>query len=250
MKIYSFNVNGIRSVMQKGFLEWIKEEQPDIVCVQEIKIDSSLLSDEITKINGYYSYFNPAKKKGYAGTAIYTKIEPKKIEYGIGHERFDNEGRSIKLTFDSFILYNFYIPNGSRDKRDIPYKLEVYDELINLFKKEKDNNIILTGDFNIAHEEIDVFHAKNNRNNTMFTPEERKQIDRIIGLGYVDSFRDKYPEKQSFSWWPYYRNLREKDIGWRIDYFFISKNFYPKIKDAFIRKDIMGSDHCPVGIEL
>ncbi len=248
MKIYSFNVNGIRSAVSKGFLKWLTKEQPDIVCLQEIKADSKELAQEIIKVPGYFSYFNSAQRKGYAGTAIYTKIKPKDVECKIGYQRFDNEGRMIKMVFDEFTLYNFYIPNGSRDKRDIPYKLDVYQKLFSIFAKKK--KTILTGDFNIAHKEIDVFNAKTNKNNTMFTPEERKQIDDLLSLGYVDSFREQNPEKKSYTWWPYMANLRERDIGWRIDYFFVSKDLFPKIKSSFIRKDIPGSDHCPVGIEM
>ena len=250
MKIYSFNVNGIRSVFDKGFLDWLEKEKPEIVCLQEIKADVNELDQTFTKIDGYYSYFNSAQKKGYAGTAVYTRIEPKEVESKIGLERFDDEGRSLKLVFDEFTLYNFYIPHGGRFKENMPYKLEVYEKLLSIFESEKDGNTILAGDFNIAHNDIDVFHAKQNYNNTMFTPEERNRLDRIIDLGYTDSFRDKNPEKQEFSWWPYRGDLRERNIGWRIDYLFPSKKIYPKVIDAFTRKDIPGSDHGPVGLEL
>lgn len=250
MKIYSFNVNGIRSATEKGFLDWLKKEKPEIVCLQEIKANSDQLEDKIKKVNGYYTYFNSAKRKGYAGTAVYTRIKPEKVDFSIKYERFDNEGRSIILTFNEFVLYNFYIPNGARDKRDIPYKIDVYKKLLKIFNDVKDKNVILVGDFNVAHNEMDVYNAKQNIQNTMFTPEERKQLDAIINSGYIDTFREKNPEKQSYSWWPYMANLRERDIGWRIDYVFVSKKLYPKIQDAFIRKDILGSDHCPVGIEM
>ena len=250
MKIYSFNVNGIRSVFSKGFLDWIETEKPDIVCLQEIKADESVLDDTFRKIDGYYSYFNSAEKKGYSGVGVYTRIKPIEVEDKMGIERFDMEGRSLKLVFDEFVLYNFYIPNGGRDKENFSYKFDAYKKLLKVFKSIKDEKVIMVGDFNIAHTELDVFHSKQNVNNTMFTTEEREQIGKIIDLGYVDTFREKYPKKEEYSWWSYMRNARERDIGWRIDYVFVTKKLYPKVKDSFTRKDILGSDHCPVGIEI
>lgn len=249
MKIYSFNVNGIRSIVSKGFLDWIEKEQPDIVCLQEIKADEKAL-EPYGEIDGYYAFFNSAKKKGYAGVGVYTRVKPMKVEHVIGIDRFDNEGRSLKLTFDEFTLYNFYMPQGGRLKENLPYKLDTYRDLLKIFKRYKDQETILVGDFNIAHTERDVCNAKSNENSTMFTPQEREQIDQIIDLGYVDTFRDKYPKKQSYSWWSYWGNTRARDIGWRIDYIFVTEKLRKKIIDAFIRKDIEGSDHCPVGIEI
>ena len=156
----------------------------------------------------------------------------------------------MKLMFDEFTLYNFYIPHGGRFKENLPYKMDVYKKLLPIFGSIKNERVILTGDFNIAHEEIDVFNAENNKNNTMFTPKERKCLDMIINLGYIDSFRDQNPETRAFSWWPYRNNLRERDIGWRIDYIFPSQKIYPKLQSSFTRKDILGSDHCPVGVEI
>lgn len=250
MKIYSWNVNGIRSIFDKGFLEWIQNEQPDIVCLQEIKADSNDLDITFTQIDGYHAYFNSAKKKGYAGVAVYTKYKPQSVETQIGFERFDSEGRMLKLVFDTFTLFNFYIPNGSRDKRDMPYKLDVYQTLLSMFDDIKEESVILAGDFNIAHNEIDVYHAKANKNNTMFTSEERKQLDAITGLGYIDTFRSLYPDQQAFSWWPYMGDLRERDIGWRIDYIYVSKKLSPNILDACTKREVEGSDHGPIGLEL
>jgi len=251
MKIISWNVNGIRSVFKTTFREWLKANNPNIVCLQEIKADYAELNEEFSQIDGYYLYSNSSSlRKGHAGVAVYTKIKPLNVETKLGIERFDEEGRCLKLTFKDFILFNFYIPNGARDKHDIPYKLEVYKQLLPIFQSFADKPVILTGDFNIAHTELDVYHWKNNQNNTMFTPEERRQITNLIDLGYVDTFRYKYPEKKSYTWWPYMSDLRERDIGWRIDYFFITKPLLPLLQDAFMQRESLGSDHGPLGILL
>jgi exodeoxyribonuclease-3 len=251
MKIISWNVNGIRSVFKTTFLNYLKECDPDIICLQEIKADYNELSDEFSHIDGYYAYLNSSSlKKGHSGVAIYTKAKPVSVETRLGIERFDDEGRCLKLTFNDFILFNFYIPNGARDKHDIPYKLEVYKQLFPIFKTLTDKNVILTGDFNIAHEEIDVCNAKYNQDNTMFTPVEREQIAKLISLGYADTFRYLHPEKKAYTWWPYMNDLRERDIGWRIDYFFVTASLKPLIKEAFTQREVLGSDHGPLGLVL
>lgn len=251
MKIVSWNVNGIRSVFRTTFLSYLKECDPDIICLQEIKADSNELTDEFLKIDGYYAYFNSSRiKKGHSGVAIYTKIKPVTVETLLGISRFDDEGRCLKLTFDDFILFNFYIPNGARDKRDIPYKLEVYRQLLPIFRSVADKDVILAGDFNIAHAEIDVFYAKQNHNNTMFTLEEREQLTNLLNLGYTDAFRYTYPMKKAYTWWPYMRDLRERDIGWRIDYFYVTESLRPLVVDAFVQREVLGSDHGPLGLIL
>ncbi len=251
MKIISWNVNGIRSVFRTTFINYLKECDPDIICLQEIKADSKELSEEFSQIDGYYAYFNSSSlKKGHSGVAVYTKIKPTSVETKLDIKRFDDEGRCLKLTFDDFILFNFYIPNGGREKHDIPYKLEVYKQLFPIFQSIVSKPVILTGDFNIAHSEIDVYHAKHNYGNTMFTPEEREQLTKLLNFGYTDTFRYKYPEKKAYSWWGYVDNLRERDIGWRIDYFFVTESLKPLIRDAFIQREILGSDHGPIGLIL
>lgn len=251
MKISSWNVNGIRSALKTTFLDWVRSSNSDIICLQEIKADASELPEELTAIEGYHSYFNSASsKKGYSGVAIYTKIKPLSVETKLGIPRFDDEGRCLKLTFKDFTLFNFYIPNGGRMKENMAYKFDVYKNLFQLLKLYVDQETILVGDFNIAHQEIDLFYPKQNKNNTMFTPEERKQLDTLISLGYVDSFRKLYPEKKSYTWWPYMRDLREKDIGWRIDYIFVSKSLENKLQDAFSEREVLGSDHGPFSVIL
>ena len=250
MEILSWNVNGIRAVYKKGFLNWLNRSQADIVCLQEIKAQAEQLESKLSKPNDYFSFFNSAKKMGYSGTAVYTKIKPEKIEYSSGFKRFDQEGRIIKLKYPDFFLINLYFPQGGRKKENLPYKLKIYDYLLKYFEKIKNQKVILIGDFNIAHQKIDLARPKDNKNNTMFTLEERKKIDRIINLGFLDSFRKLNKQAGNYTWWPYYLNARQRNIGWRIDYAFVSKPLVPKLKKAFILPEIKGSDHCPIGINV
>lgn len=248
MKIVSWNVNGLRSVFKKDFLGWLKANQPDIVCLQEIKADSQGLPAEYTQIKGYRAYFNSATKKGYAGVAVYTQEKPLSVETKLGLKRFDQEGRFLKLVFKNFILINFYIPHGGRAKENLKYKLEAYAKILKLVKPLAKKKTILIGDFNIAHTELDLERPKNNKDNIMFTPEERKQLDALIGLGYADTFRLRYPDKKAYTWWPYWGGLRARDVGWRIDYAFVSRPLVKKVEGAFMQKEVGGSDHCPYGV--
>lgn len=250
MKIVSWNVNGIRAVYKKGFLEWLEKTNADIVCLQEIKIQTESLPSDLASPKNYYSFFNFADKKGYSGVAVYVRKKPLSIEKKLGIGRFDIEGRILKLEFPNFLLINIYLPHGGRQKENLDYKLEVYKYLLNYLKKIKNKNIILIGDFNIAHQEIDLARPKSNKDNIMFTPAERKQIDRIIGLGFIDTFRKFYKDNGHYTWWPYGFNARQRNLGWRIDYAFTSKNLTPKLKNAFILNKVPGSDHCPIGIEI
>lgn len=250
MKIVTWNVNGIRSVFKSAFLGWLKNEGPDIVCLQEIKADWNELPHEFTHIDGYYSYFNSAQKKGYSGVAVYTKVEPLAVDTTMGIKRFDDEGRCLKLTFKDFVLFNFYIPHGGRMKENLDYKLDVYKKLLTMLKGLHDKDVILAGDFNIAHTHLDLFNAKQNENNTMFTLQERRQLDGLVSLGFVDTFRIKYPDKAAYTWWPYALDARGRDVGWRIDYIFVTKGLEGAIEDAFMCKDANGSDHCPFSLIL
>lgn len=250
MKILSWNVNGLRSVYQKGFLDWFNKSQPGILCLQETKLQENQIPEEIKNLSGYFPFYNSAVKKGYSGVAVFSKIKPEKIIFQLGHSRFDREGRFLQLEFPNFKLINLYLPHGGRGKENLVYKLEVYDHLLRYLGKLKNQKIVLAGDFNIAHEEIDLARPKDNKNNIMFTPEERKQIDRIINLGFIDTFRKFHQEGENYSWWPYFLNARERNLGWRIDYTFVSTPFSSKSKDAFILPEVKGSDHCPTGIEI
>ncbi len=250
MKIISWNVNGLRAVYKRDFLGWFEKTNADIICLQEIKIQKEKLPPDLLTPNGYCSYFNFAEKRGYSGVACYTRKEPVKIEYKLGIERFDKEGRFLRLDYKDFVLLNFYLPHGGRQKENIAYKLEVYIKLIEYLKGLKDKNVVLIGDFNIAHEEIDLARPKQNQKNIMFTLEERKQIDKIIDLGFVDTFREFHKDGSYYTWWPYMANARERNLGWRIDYAFVSKSMSSKLKKGYILKDILGSDHCPVGLDI
>jgi len=250
LRIISWNVNGIRSVNRNGFIKFLKEHSPDILCIQEIKSDKNDIPPELTSSFIYKTYWNSAEKKGYSGTAIFTKEKPIKIEYNLGIERFDKEGRSIMAEYQNFILINLYLPHGGREKENIPYKLDVYSHFLKTIKNIKDKPIILCGDFNVAHTEIDLARPKDNMNNTMFTHEERKCIDSIIKESFTDTFRMFSKEGKNYTWWPYMKDLRERNIGWRIDYIFVSENIKSKVKEASILKEIKGSDHCPIGINI
>lgn len=251
MKILSWNVNGLRAVNKKGFLKWLGKSGAEIVCLQEIKAAENQLSEELVSPKGYYSFFNPAEKPGYSGVAVYTKTKPVRVEKVFGIDRFDREGRLLRLDFPGFVLLNLYLPHGGRGKENLGYKLDVYRALFDYLKKLKSKSIVLTGDFNIAHREIDLARPKENKNNIMFTPDERAQIDGLLGMGYVDAFREFHPEGGQYTWLSYFKGARERGLGWRIDYTFVSANLRRKLQNAFILSDIqLGSDHCPTGAEM
>lgn len=248
MKIISWNVNGLRSVYRKGFFKWFWKVNADIVCLQEIKANKDQVDGSLINPKGYYSYFNSAERKGYSGVLVYTKKKPISVEKKLGMERFDREGRILEMKYGNFTLINLYLPHGGRGKENLPYKLEVYRKLIEKVKSGK--KLILVGDFNIAHEEIDLARPKNNLNGIMFTSKERKQIDTLVGNGLMDTFRMFNKEGGNYTWWSYMRNARERNLGWRIDYCFVSKDLRGKVKKAFILPSVKGSDHCPVGIDI
>ena len=250
MKLISWNVNGLRAALNKGFEEFFKEIDADIFCVQETKMQEGQAEIEFAK--EYYSYFNSAVKKGYSGTAIFTKKEPIKINYGIGKEEHDQEGRVITLEFDKFYLVNCYTPNSKRELERLEYRQiweDEFREYLIMLKKKKE--VILCGDLNVAHKEIDLKNPKTNRRNAGFTDEERDKMTKLLEAGFIDTFREIYPDKtDSYTWWSYFAKSRERNIGWRIDYFITSKNLKKNIKNAHIYDKIMGSDHCPVGLEI
>jgi len=252
MKLISWNVNGIRAASAKGYSEWFKKYNPDILCVQETKAQIDQLEESLANPDGYYSFWNSADKKGYSGTATFSRIEPRTVKPDIDNENFDGEGRVILTEFDEFMLYNIYFPNGKRDLSRVDYKLKFSDKVLELCEEHKKHGkkIIICGDFNTAHKEIDLKNAKSNQKNTGFLPEERAWIDKFISHGYVDTFRHFNKEPGNYTWWSYMFNARAKNVGWRIDYFFITENLLPNLKDAFILPEVMGSDHCPLGIEL
>lgn len=252
MKIYSWNLNGIRAMEKKGFIQWIDEEKPDILCIQETKIQSDQIEDKIKNIKGYKSYFSCAERKGYSGVAVYTKEEPISVSYGIGIERFDSEGRILICEYADFTLFNIYFPNGQSSEERLNYKLEFYDALFKYCDELKSNGkkLIICGDYNTAHNEIDLKNPKANSNTSGFLPIERKWLDDIIQKGYIDTFRYFHPEEVKYSWWSYRFNARKNNAGWRIDYHFVSDNFIDCVEGAEILNEVTGSDHCPVVLVL
>ena len=249
MKLISWNVNGIRSCVNKGFEEFFKEVNADIFCVQETKCQEGQIDIEF---EGYKSYWNYAEKKGYSGTAIFTKIEPISVTYGINKEEHDKEGRIITLEFENFYLVNNYTPNSKRELERLDYRQEWEDEIRNyLLELNKRKPVIMCGDLNVAHKEIDLKNPKSNRGNAGFTDEERGKMTELLEAGFTDSFRYLYPEQtDSYTWWSYMGRAREKNIGWRVDYFITSKYIEKNIKEATIYPEVYGSDHCPVGLEI
>ena len=249
MKLISWNVNGIRACLNKGFADIFKQLDADIFCIQETKCQPEQVELEF---EGYTSYWNSAEKKGYSGTAIFTKQKPLNVTYGIGIEEHDKEGRVITLEFEKFYMVDIYTPNSKRELERLDYRQIWEDEIRKyLLKLNETKPVIMCGDLNVAHEEIDLKNPKTNRHNAGFTDEERKKMTELLEAGFTDSFRYLYPDKENaYSWWSYMGHAREKNVGWRIDYFIVSKSIENQIKEAKIYPEIMGSDHCPVGLEI
>lgn len=249
MKLISWNVNGLRAIYKKGFIDIFKELDADIFCIQETKMQEGQIE---LNLEGYYEYYNYAERKGYSGTAIFTKEEPISVSYGIGIEEHDKEGRVITLEFDDFYMVNCYTPNSGRDLARLSYRMTWEDSFREYLKKlDTKKPVIICGDLNVAHKEIDLKNPKSNRKNAGFTDEEREKIDKLLECGFTDTYRKIYPEKEgSYTWWSYMFNARSNNAGWRIDYFLLSDRISKNIKDAYIYSDIMGSDHCPVGLEI
>lgn len=252
MKLYSWNINGIRAAYNKNIFTWLKETDPDILCFQEIKALSEQVPPPLKNAPSYHIYFNSAERKGYSGVATYSKIKPKSVKTGFGIDRFDKEGRILITEYPDFTLFNIYFPNGKKDDERLNYKLDFYDTFLgiadNLVAEGK--NIVICGDFNTAHKEIDLARPKENEHRSGFLPIERAWMDIFVDHGYVDTFRHFNKKPNQYSWWDLKTRARERNVGWRIDYFFVHKDFLPKVKAAFILQDVMGSDHCPVGIDI
>ncbi len=249
MQLISWNVNGLRAIYKKGFEDVFKKLNADMFCIQETKMQEGQIE---LNLDGYYKYFNYAERKGYSGTAVFTKLKPLNVSYGIGKEEHDKEGRVITLEFEKFYLINCYTPNSGRELARLNYRMEWEDEFRKYLKKlDKIKPIIMCGDLNVAHNEIDLKNPKSNRKNAGFTDEERGKIDTLLKSGFTDTFRKIYPDKEGcYTWWSYMFNARANNAGWRIDYFITSDRISSKIKDAYIYSEIMGSDHCPIGLEI
>lgn len=247
MKIISWNVAGFRAVLKKGFEKFFNRIDADIFCINESKVN---LDQFDFSPKGYNMYLNPAKRKGYSGILVYSKIVPLKVTYGMGIEEHDGEGRMITLEYNDFYLVSVYVPNVKRDLSRLDYRMVWEDDFRKYVKKlEKKKPVIICGDMNVAHEEIDIKNAKANKGNAGFTDEEREKMTLLLDKGFIDVYRYYNPDKEMYTWWSYMGKAREKDIGWRIDYFLVSKSIIKKVKNPMIYTDIMGSDHCPIGID-
>ncbi|MBN2620907.1 exodeoxyribonuclease III [candidate division WOR-3 bacterium] len=251
-RLLSWNVNGIRAIMKKGLMEWLNRPQTDIVCLQETKAHYEQIPDELKMISGMTGYFASAERKGYSGVALFAREVPLKIAYGFGIPEFDREGRVIIADFGPFIVYNVYFPNGKMSEDRLKFKMAFYDAfLVHVDEqKRRGHAIVVCGDVNTAHKEIDLSHPKENAKTSGFLPIERAWIDTFIDHGYIDTFRVFNKEGGHYTWWDYKSRARDRNIGWRIDYFFVSKDLKPVLKKAFIESSVLGSDHCPIGIEL
>lgn len=249
MKLVSWNVNGLRAAMTKGFEEFFNQIDADIFCLQETKLQKGQID---FSPEGYYCFWNSAEKKGYSGTAVFSKQKPISVSYGIGIEEHDKEGRVITLEFPNFYMVTIYTPNSKRELERLAYRMTWEEEIKKYLKKlDKDKPVIMCGDLNVAHKEIDLKNPKTNHKNAGFTDEERSKMTELLNAGFTDTFRYLYPEKENiYSWWSYMFHAREKNAGWRIDYFLVSNRIQENIQEASIYTEIMGSDHCPVGLEI
>ena len=251
-RILCWNVNGIRAVRGKGFLEWLYRESPDILCLQETKAQPEQLDKDLLEPQGYHTYWNHPERKGYSGVAVFCKEEPLNVAYDFGAVVLDLEGRVLVTEYPEFVLFNIYFPNGKRDQERLNYKMYFYDVFLDYADslKAEGRKLIICGDFNTAHKEIDLARPKANETVSGFLPMEREWIDKFITHGYVDTFRRFNQEPGQYTWWDFKSGARARNVGWRLDYFFVSENMLPAMAEAFIMPDVMGSDHCPVGIVI
>jgi exodeoxyribonuclease-3 len=251
-KLLCWNVNGIRAIKGKGFLEWLHRESPDILAVQETKAHLDQLDNDLKEPEGYHTYWNYPERKGYSGVAVFTREEPLNIRYDFDKSEIELEGRVIVAEYPAFVLMDIYFPNGKKDRERLDYKMIFYELFLQYADTLKDSGkkLVICGDLNTAHNEIDLARPKENSKISGFLPEERAWIDKFVSHGYVDTFRYFNKEPNQYTWWDMKSGARERNVGWRLDYFFVSENLLPSIKQAFIMPEVMGSDHCPVGITL
>ncbi|MFO7679509.1 MAG: exodeoxyribonuclease III [Chloroflexota bacterium] len=253
LNLYSWNVNGIRAAQRKGFLDWLNAAQPDILCVQETKAHPDQLDAALRSPDGYHTYWAAAEKKGYSGVALYSKTEPLAVQIGLGIEAYDREGRTIVADYGDFVFIGAYFPNGSRDHSRVPFKMGYKADFLAFCNalQAQGRSVIFCGDVNTSHQEIDLARPKQNRKTTGFLLEECAWIDEVVAQGYIDTFRRIYPEQAgAYSWWSNIGGARDRNVGWRLDYFFVSPNLWPRVHGAAIHPEVLGSDHCPVSITL
>ncbi len=252
MKVLSWNVNGIRAAAKKGFLDWLDAASPDILCVQETKALPEQLDKGLLNPAGYRTHWSGAKKKGYSGVAVFTKEDPLKVSTTMGVERFDDEGRLLRLDYKDFTLFNVYFPNGKMGPERLKFKMDFYDAFLEQVQevRKAQKRVVFLGDVNTAHNEIDLARPKENQKVSGFLPVEREWIDKALSLGYVDTFRHLHPEEIQYSWWDMKSRARDRNIGWRIDYVFVTGEMIDSVQSAYILTEVMGSDHCPVGVDI
>ena len=253
MKIVSWNVNGLRAALSKDAFEPVFELDPDVLCLQEIKVKPEQLNEsQVGTFSGYEAIWNSAQRPGYSGVATFTKNSPQLVDFSLGEERFDIEGRSIRTDYGNLALFNLYVPNGQRDQGRLDYKLDFYEKLLEVCDQlhEDGKQVILFGDMNTAHQEIDLTNHKQNQKTSGFLPEERAWIDKYLGHGFVDIYREVHGERVQYTWWTYRMNARARNVGWRLDYFLVSEDLVGDIEDVEIFDQIMGSDHCPICLEV
>ena len=253
LSLYSWNVNGIRAIQKKGFLDWLNETSPDILCLQETKAEADQLGSDLRKPAGYHSYFfSSSTRRGYSGVAIYSKLKPNSITCGFGVPKFDQEGRTIIADYGDFLLFGVYFPNGQSSPERLDYKMEFYNAFLDHIEglRSTGRNIVVCGDFNTAHKEIDLARPKANANISGFLPIERTWLDQLVSTGYRDTFRSFNQAEGEYTWWNYRSFARERNVGWRLDYFFVNSEFMPNVTNASIHQDIFGSDHCPISMNI
>jgi exodeoxyribonuclease III len=250
-RLLCWNVNGVRAIKNKGFFDWLRKESPDVLCLQETKANPDQLEDDFNRPKGHTTYWAYPERKGYGGVAVFTKEKPQEVRYNFS-SAFDVEGRVIIAKYSTFTLFNIYFPNGKSSPERLKYKMEFYDEFLTYIDslKAAGEKIIVCGDVNTAHKEIDIARPKENSKSSGFLPEERAWMDKFVSHGYVDTFRRFHRESDQYTYWDIKTGARARNVGWRIDYFFISDNLLPALSSAFIQKDVLGSDHCPIGITL
>ncbi len=251
-RLLSWNVNGIRAIQKRGFLDWLTETSPDVLCLQETKARPEQLHDALLSPDDYHVYWNYPERKGYSGVAIFSREKPLEVHSGFSVERFDAEGRVLAARFPAFLLYNVYFPNGKMGPERLAYKLAFYEAFLNhiVELKQQGERIVVCGDYNTAHTEIDLSHPRENAKVSGFLPQEREWIDRLVDRGFIDTFRMFHSAGGHYTWWDAKTRSRERNVGWRIDYFFVSDNLAESVRDATILNEVMGSDHCPVSLTL
>jgi exodeoxyribonuclease-3 len=252
MKIITWNVNGIRAALGKNALDWVFAQQPDVLCLQEIKARPDQLKDEQRTRDGYEILWNPAERPGYSGVATFAAASPLDGELGLSSPRFDIEGRVIRTRHPNFLLFNIYFPNGQRGQERVDYKLDFYARLLEICDElhARGENVVITGDFNTAHMPIDLKNPKENETTSGFLPEEREWVQKFLDHGFVDAYRRLYPDKVQYTWWTYRFAARARGIGWRLDYFLVSEALFPRVRDVIVHEDVQGSDHCPVELQI